>query len=102
MVALFDIGEVMSLWHIIVSWLLSRYSGIQLHCYCFWQQYILSCCYIGLLQQGSDSVQGARPQIMLQAMNRITRWLAQGTKTEGVVKWAVRRSFIGKFQHNIC
>ncbi|CAK9234536.1 unnamed protein product [Sphagnum troendelagicum] len=27
-------------------------------------------------EQGSDSVQGAGPQIMLQAMTRITRWLA--------------------------
>ncbi|CAK9197146.1 unnamed protein product [Sphagnum troendelagicum] len=40
-------------------------------------------------EQGSDSVQGARPQIMLQAMTHITRWLAQGTKTEGVVERAV-------------
>ncbi|KAH8934930.1 hypothetical protein BDL97_17G005600 [Sphagnum fallax] len=45
-------------------------------------------------EQGSDSVQGAGPQIMLQAMTRITRWLAQGKKTEGVVERAVRRSFI--------
>ncbi len=35
MVALFDIGEVMSLRHIILSCLLSRYGGIQLHCNCF-------------------------------------------------------------------
>jgi hypothetical protein len=92
----------MSLQNIIVSSLFSRDSSIQLHCNCFWQPYSLSCCYIGLLQQGSDSVQGAGPQIMLQAMTRITRWLAQGKKTEGVVERAVRRSFIGKFQHNIC
>jgi aspartyl aminopeptidase len=32
MVALFDIGEVMSLQHIIVSCLFSRDNGIQLHC----------------------------------------------------------------------
>ncbi|CAK9218747.1 unnamed protein product [Sphagnum troendelagicum] len=53
-------------------------------------------------EQGSDLVQGAGPQIMLQAMTRITRWLAQGTKTEGVIEQVVRQSFIGKFQHNIC
>ncbi|CAM6039742.1 unnamed protein product [Sphagnum compactum] len=53
-------------------------------------------------EQGSDSVQGAGMQIILQAMTCITRWLAQGTKTEGVIEQAVRQSFIGKFQHNIC
>ncbi|KAH8939885.1 hypothetical protein BDL97_15G059300 [Sphagnum fallax] len=53
-------------------------------------------------EQGSDSVQGAGLQIMLQAMTRIIRWLAQGTKTEGVIEQAVGQSFIGKFQHNIC
>ncbi len=35
MVALFDIGEVMSLQHVIVSCLFSRDSSIQLHCDCF-------------------------------------------------------------------
>jgi aspartyl aminopeptidase len=32
---------------------------------------------------------------MLQAMTRITRWLARGTESEGVVERALRRSFIG-------
>ncbi|KAH8937134.1 hypothetical protein BDL97_16G010100 [Sphagnum fallax] len=42
----------------------------------------------------SDTAQGAGPQTMLQAMTRITRWLARGTESEGVVERALRRSFI--------
>ncbi|XP_024361340.1 probable aspartyl aminopeptidase isoform X3 [Physcomitrium patens] len=43
---------------------------------------------------GPDSAQAAGPQIMLQAMTRIARWLARGSDSEGVVERAMRRSLI--------
>nr|XP_024356341.1 probable aspartyl aminopeptidase isoform X2 [Physcomitrium patens] len=43
---------------------------------------------------GTDSVQAAGPSTLLQAMTRITRWLARGSDSEGVVERAMRRSLI--------
>ncbi|XP_024527699.1 probable aspartyl aminopeptidase [Selaginella moellendorffii] len=43
---------------------------------------------------GSEAVQGAGPQTMFQAMMRISRWLARGSTSEGVVERAIRRSFV--------